>query len=109
MKLKLNKLIPLALGGALTALSAGNDISILQKDKQFSTTAVTAKVGDRLVIKNADEFNHNLISLTPGTNFGSHMERPGEAMTYPLTAPGEFDIQCLIHPKMKMHVVVAKP
>lgn len=105
----MNRILNFALVSALIAFPAlAEDMQVLQKDRQFSKTTIVAKPGDRIVFQNADEFTHNLISLTPGSQFGSHMQDPGQTIAMTLKAEGEFDVQCLIHRKMKLHVVVHK-
>lgn len=93
----------------LTVTAAwSEDVVIVQKDKQFSRTVVHVKEGDKLVFKNQDDVVHNLYSVSPGTKFGSYTQQPGQTTPVTVASEGEFEVQCAIHPKMKLTVKVDK-
>ncbi len=98
----------LLLSTLLTGLAFGEDVVIIQKDKQFSKQVVHLKAGDKLVFKNADDVVHNLYSVSPGTQFGSYTQQPGQTTPVTVSKEGEFEVECAIHPRMKITVKVSK-
>ena len=80
------------------------DIKIVQKDERFSEREVSARVGDRLTFVNADSVVHNVFS-EKRTPFDIR-QNPGRADTVVLDTAGELDIECAIHPKMRLKVKV---
>jgi len=93
------------LGGVHPAGAA--DVAITQRDKSFSEKSLTVKSGDRVVFTNADGIVHNVYSATPGHEFELKTQKPGQSDTVPFTKPGTVEVQCAIHPKMKLQVTVA--
>ena len=91
---------------ALPLLSA--DHEVVQSDRTFSKSEITVKVGDQIVFKNDDEVTHNVYSVTPGMGFDLKRQAPGASSTVPLTKEGTTEVQCSIHPKMKLVVHVTK-
>ncbi len=106
----MNKLLPimLLLPLALVAASpARADQSIDQKDKQFSQEAVTVKSGEAVTFTNSDQVTHDLSVKNPdGSHMMSAMQKPGDAVKVTFDKPGDYKVQCLIHPKMKLMVTV---
>jgi plastocyanin len=92
----------------LTMPLFAEDVVITQKDLRFSKTEVVAKQGDKLVFRNADDFAHNLYSVSAGATFGSYMQQAHATLTVPAEKEGEFDVKCAIHPQMKLHVKIQK-
>ena len=80
--------------------------TIGQKDKRFSLSHLTVKVGDSVKFTNNDPFIHNVFSLSPASTFdlGSYPE--GESRTVTFDEAGEVRIECAIHPSMRMVVEV---
>lgn len=93
---------------ALTVPAWSEDVVVVQQHTQFSETTVSLKPGDNLVFKNADDFSHNLFSLTPGVQFSPVMQKPGDRLSVPISKEGDFTVNCAIHPKMKLLVKVRK-
>jgi plastocyanin len=99
----------LALAAACAALPAfAGEIQVTQKNKKFSTPAVKAKVGDTLVFRNDDPFFHNIFSLSPLQSFDLGSYPQGEARKVVLQKEGEVEVECAIHPDMKLKVKVEK-
>lgn len=90
------------------ALAVAAQVVVTQKNKQFSTEALNVKVGDSVVFKNEDETSHNVFSSSEAFKFNLGVEKPGESQTKTFDAPGEGEIRCAIHPKMKIKLVVTK-
>jgi len=91
-----------ALGGSVFA----SDASIVQKDERFSPTTVTIKKGQSIVVRNEDPFVHHVFVEDPGMKFDSGEQRPGRVLTIKFDNPGEYVLECAIHLKMKLKVIV---
>lgn len=91
----------------LPALVFGAEHVVAQKDKAFSSRTLSIKVGDKVVFRNDDSFSHNVFSLTDAMPFdlGTYGQGQSKAVTY--TKPGKYEIECAIHPDMRLVVTVA--
>jgi plastocyanin len=98
-------LATIALSGSL-AFAA--DHQIIQKDRSFSQSQITIKVGDKIVFQNADDVTHNVFSITPGMEFDLRRQAPGASSSVPFDKAGVAEVRCSIHPKMKLIVTVTK-
>ena len=90
--------------GSVTAYAAQKSIS--QKDKAFSETELTIKVGDEIVFVNDDSITHNILSNSAGNTFNLGSQAPGVSVSYTFKSAGEADVGCGIHPRMKLKVNV---
>lgn len=86
--------------------SAEDPIIIAQRDISFAPRSVTIKVGDQVTFRNEDPFGHNVYSPSMNGVFDIGLQDPGTETPVTFTAPGEFIIQCRIHPKMRARVLV---
>lgn len=88
--------------------SYAKEYTVDQKDKQFSVKDLVIKVGDIVNFKNDDPFFHNVYSLSPLKIFdlGSYPKGQSKAVTF--DKPGEIEINCAIHPSMKLKIKVEK-
>ncbi len=82
------------------------EIEVTQKDKKFSQTKVTVKVGDSVKFRNDDPFAHNVFSLSPSKTFDLGSYPKGQAKVVTFEKAGNVEIECAIHPDMKMTVEV---
>ncbi|APV50116.1 methylamine utilization protein [Betaproteobacteria bacterium GR16-43] len=99
----------IAAAAVLAALPASaTEVEVAQKNKKFSTTAVKAKVGDTLVFRNDDPFFHNIFSLSDTQSFDLGSYPQGESRKVVLKKEGTLEIECAIHPDMKLKVQVEK-
>ena len=93
---------------AVTA-SAGHaaDYFVTQKNNHFNTMALKIKVGDTVHFKNEDAHYHNVFSLTDGHSFdlGSYGQNQVKKRTF--DKAGKVEIECAIHPAMKLIIDVA--
>jgi plastocyanin len=96
--------IALAALSVLPLLAADHEIT--QQDRHFSQTEITIKVGDTISFKNDDEVTHNVFSTTPGMEFDLHRQAPGASSTIPFGKVGDSEVDCSIHPRMKLMVHV---
>ena len=104
-----HRFLATVLSGSLVAISAlaAENLSISQKDKQFSKEEVTLASGDAIDFVNNDNVTHNVSVKAPdGTSKTSSVEKPGETVHVAFDQPGDWRVLCLVHPKMKMTVHV---
>jgi len=100
-------MVPLVGMCLLAGSSAAEDpIVIAQRDISFAPRSVTIKVGDQVTFRNEDPFGHNVYSPSMNGVFDIGLQDPGTETPVTFTAPGEFVIQCRIHPKMRAKVQV---
>lgn len=91
-----------------TAAHAGDTHTVLQQDKEFSEEEITIKVGDKVSFENADDFFHNVFSLSAIKSFDLGSYPTGEAREVEFTEEGEVEVECAIHPSMYMTIKVEK-
>jgi len=91
---------------AMPALAG--DQTVGQAKKAFTVGAIKAKVGDTVTFRNDDEFAHNVFSLSDAQSFDLGSYKKGEVRSVKLTTPGVIEVECAIHPEMKMKIEVAK-
>ena len=99
------------LGCSLVAVAlnaAAADYEVAQKDKQFSASNLKIKVGDTVNFVNSDPFFHNVYSLSDVKTFdlGSYPQGQGRKIVF--NNPGLVEVECAIHPTMKLTVEVMK-
>ncbi len=87
---------------------AVKETKVTQKDREFSTTEITIKPGEKVVFQNDDEVTHNVFSTSKANAFTIKVQKPGEASTVDFTEEGTTEVRCAIHPKMKLTVTVKK-
>ena len=95
-----------ALFGAADAYAEG--VTVFQEDKKFSDAEVTIKAGQAVIFANKDPITHNVYSKTPGMSFDLRTQKPGESSEVKFDRAGESDVQCAIHPQMKMKIKVTE-
>lgn len=103
--MKLLAMLTLTLLSA-TAFSA--EYLIEQKDKKFTKKELKLKVGDVIEFKNADPFNHNVFSLSDAQTFDLGSYPQGQSKKVSFTQAGKVEVECAIHPEMKLNVEVSK-
>ena len=96
--------VPCGIG---VALSAGGEIVISQKNKQFEPGSVDLDKGQSLVVTNDDAGTvHHAYVESEGFNFDSGDQSPGSRTKIVFPTKGEFQVLCGIHPSMKLDVHV---
>ncbi|MCJ2132514.1 hypothetical protein MKK69_00245 [Methylobacterium sp. J-026] len=92
----------LALGPAQASLSSVVRI-VLQKGRHYDPTDLFLHRGDTITLVNGDENAvHHAFIEADRFSFDAGDEEPGKQATLTLKEPGDFVIQCGIHPKMKL-------
>jgi plastocyanin len=99
-------LIALILTAPALALAADHTVS--QKGKAFSLANLAIKVGDKVAFRNDDTFAHNVFSLSDPMQFDLGTYPQGQSKSVTFTKAGMYEVECAIHPEMKL-VVQVKP
>lgn len=90
----------------VSAVSFAAEHEVGQKDKQFTKTSITVKAGDAVKFINNDEIFHNVFSLSDAKLFDLGSYPKGDSRTVTFDAKGVVEVECAIHPDMKMTVNV---
>jgi plastocyanin len=79
-----------------------------QKNKAFTVQKLKVKVGDSVGFRNDDPYFHNIFSLSPAQSFDLGSYPQGQTRKVTFNKEGKIDVECAIHPQMKMVIEVAK-
>ncbi|HEY1614196.1 MAG TPA: cupredoxin domain-containing protein [Rhizomicrobium sp.] len=85
---------------------AGGAQTIVQNGRAFHPAEITIAHGDTLSFSNQDEFIHQIYVDTPGFNYDSAEQPPGQTFTIHFPDAGSYQVRCHIHPKMLLNVHV---
>ena len=95
-----------AAGSAHADLSSAIRI-VLQKGRHYDPTDLFLRKGDTITLVNGDESAvHHAFIEADRFAFDAGDQEPGKQTTLTLKEPGNFIIQCGIHPKMKLTIHV---
>jgi plastocyanin len=93
----------------LTSTSAfAEDHVVSQTAKAFSVKALKVKAGDTVTFRNDDPFVHNIFSLSDVQSFDLGTFAKGETRQVKMDKEGKVEVECAVHPEMKLVVEVAK-
>ena len=95
----------LAIGLAFAAV-ADSPVAISQKGRIFQPAKVEIHSGETLAIANDDGVLHHVYIESPSFNFDSGEQPSGKTVFVKFAKPGEYDVLCAIHPKMRLRVTV---
>ena len=101
MKKLLSMLLLLAPGLTLAA-----DFTVAQKGKAFSVPSLSIKVGDKVSFRNDDPFAHNVFTLSDPMQFDLGTYPQGQAKSVSFAKAGLYEVECAIHPEMKLLITV---
>jgi plastocyanin len=90
----------------IASSARAENVTVFQDGKKFSEAEVSIKVGDSVIYTNKDPITHNVYSRSPGLAFDLKTQKAGESTAIKFDNAGEADVQCAIHPQMKMKVKV---
>ena len=82
------------------------EIEVGQTNKAFTQKVVNLKVGDKIKFTNNDPFFHNVFSLSDAQTFDLGSYPQGQSKSVIFDKPGRVDVECAIHPKMRLTVEV---
>ena len=76
---------------------------VLQKGRHYVPTDLFLRVGDTIMLRNDDASqSHHAFIEADRFSFDAGDQEPGTETRLVLVAPGDFVIECGIHPKMKV-------
>ena len=90
----------------LPVAALAQDHLITQKDLKFSVPIKVVKPGDRIVFSNEDSVIHNITSITDWFKFDLGALKPGMKKSVEFSDKGVIDVDCTIHPGMRLTVFV---
>jgi plastocyanin len=102
-------LVAVLLGGTL--VTNAENFLVEQKNMTFVYQGAPAKtlqlkLGDTIEFKNADTYFHNVFSLSDSKLFDLGSYPQGQSRSVTFDKPGRVEVECAIHPHMKMIVEV---
>jgi len=102
----------IAMAAILLASQAGHGMAtdhvVNQKGKNFVQKKLTVKAGDSVKFVNDDPFAHNVFSLSDTKSFDLGSYGQGLSKSIVLDKPGTVEVECAVHPDMKMVIEVQK-
>lgn len=81
-------------------------VEVGQKDKAFTKSSLTIKVGDVVKFVNNDPFFHNVFSLSDAKLFDLGSFPQGDSRDVTFDVAGTVEVECAIHPEMQMVITV---
>lgn len=97
----------IAISGVVLATGViAADYAVVQDNKSFSQSTLNIKVGDTVSFPNQDSTHHNVFSLSESATFDLGSYGNGESKSYTFEEAGEVEVECAIHPGMRMTVNV---
>jgi len=105
---KLNKAMVCAAVLLATGSAMATEHVITQKGKAFSTKKLSIKLGDAVKFVNEDPFSHNVFSLSDAKSFDLGSYGQGGAKSITFDKPGTIEVECAVHPDMKLVIEVSK-
>jgi plastocyanin len=103
MRIMIAAAVLLAAGFAQAA-----DYDVSQKENAFSVKALRIKPGDSINFRNDDPHFHNVFSLSDAQSFDLGSYPKGQTRKVTFAKEGTVEVECAIHPDMKLKVEVAK-
>jgi plastocyanin len=89
------------------APDSSGDVIVGQKNREFTVKAAHVKVGGTVKFVNDDTVAHNVIVTMPGGELrNTGVQEPGQSASMQFSEAGKYDVECAIHPQMKMTVDV---
>ncbi|MBP1181365.1 hypothetical protein [Methylobacterium sp. PvR107] len=94
-------------GGTAWAMLSSTVRIVLQKGRHYAPTDLYLRLGDTITLRNGDEsLTHHAFIEADRFSFDAGDQDPGTETRLTLKEPGDFVIQCGIHPKMKLTIHV---
>jgi plastocyanin len=100
--------IATTLGLVAGSAAFGAEVVVTQKGKAFAVKKLSIKVGDSVKFLNEDPFSHNVFSLSDAKSFDLGSYGQGAAKSITFDKPGTIEVECAVHPDMKLVIEVAK-
>jgi plastocyanin len=91
-----------------TVQVGASDHMVSQKGKAFFPLKMNVKVGESVTFTNDDPFAHNVFSLSDAKSFDLGSYPQGQGKSVVMDKPGIIDVECAVHPDMKMQIEVTR-
>ncbi len=91
-----------------TGTAIAGEHVVVQKGRAFAPKTLTVQVGDTVKFVNEDPFAHNVFSLSDTKSFDLGSYPQGQGKSVVMDKPGTVDVECAVHPDMKMTIEVKK-
>ncbi|MDH5327538.1 MAG: plastocyanin/azurin family copper-binding protein [Gammaproteobacteria bacterium] len=101
-----NKIFFLVVLSALCTTAYSEEHIISQNELKFNPPIKVIKPGDTLTFRNSDSVVHNIISQTEEFQFDLGKFKPGMMRSLQFKSKGVVDIECTVHPSMKMTLFI---
>ena len=92
----------------LFASAQAGEHVVSQKGKAFLPNKLVVQPGDSVKFVNDDPFAHNVFSLSEAKSFDLGSYGQGLAKSVLLDRPGLVEVECAVHPDMKLTIEVRK-
>jgi len=89
-------------------VTAASDNVVSQKGRAFHPNRMAVKVGESVTFTNEDPFAHNVFSLSDAKSFDLGSYGRGLGKTILMDKPGVIEVECAVHPDMKMLIEVQR-
>lgn len=96
------------LAGLLAAPVLAEEHTVSQKGRAFLPKKLAVKQGDSVRFVNDDPFTHNVFSLSDTKSFDLGSYGQGLAKSVVMDKAGTVEVECAVHPDMKLTIEVAK-
>jgi len=93
---------------ALAVPALAGEHVVTQKGKAFSSKKITVQQGESVRFVNDDPFAHNIFSLSDVKSFDLGSYGQGQSKAVVMDKAGTIDVECAVHPDMKMTIEVRK-
>lgn len=101
--LKISIIVLSLLSGPIVAAM---EYEVGQKSQAFTKNELLIKQGDVVKFINQDNIFHNVFSLSDSKMFDLGSFPKGEHRDVTFEEKGEVEVECAIHPNMKMKIIV---
>ena len=113
MTFSTKRMVCLLAGVILTTTAIHGGQTVDQKDKAFvvngaKVATLKVKVGEVVLFKNLDPYFHNVFSLSDVKLFDLGSFPQGQSRPVTFDKAGKVEVECAIHPQMKLTVEVGK-
>ena len=106
--MRTSQAIAIAALSLLFAQAQAGEHVVNQKGKTFSARKLTVQQGDSVRFVNDDPFAHNIFSLSDTKSFDLGSYGQGQSKAVVMDKAGTVDVECAVHPDMKMTIEVRK-
>ena len=106
MKSARTRLLTLLLAAAAAPSVMAAEHVVTQKNKAFGVKKLRVKAGDVIKFTNEDNLAHNVFSLSTANSFDTGAFGNGQVKSVTFDKPGKVEVECAIHPDMRLDVEV---